>query len=158
MIEVFVQWLQTSEPIVALRTSIWLYPLVNTAHLLGIALLVGAVVPLDLRLLGAYRTVPLSVLAPVLLPVVRFGFVLALLAGFALWAVRADEYLVDDVFRIKFVLILVALINIGLLHRGAAWRQALQDGPISAGVRAAAASSIVLWLAVLFAGRLIGYR
>lgn len=158
MFELIVQWVQTSEPVVALRTSIWLYPVVNTAHLLGIALLVGGIVPLDLRLLGAYRSVPMSVLAPVLLPVVRFGFALTVIAGFALWAVRADEYLVDDVFRIKLVLILLALINIGLLRRGAPWRQALHDGPIKASVRAAAAGSMVLWLAVLFAGRLIGYR
>src|SRR3546814_3819020 len=47
--------LQNLEPVAALRASRWVYPLVNTAHIAGIALLFGAIAPLDLRLLGAWR-------------------------------------------------------------------------------------------------------
>ena len=61
--------LQNLEPVAALRASRWVYPLVNTAHVVGIALLVGAIAPLDLRLLGLWRGVPLHLLARVLQPV-----------------------------------------------------------------------------------------
>ena len=52
--------LQASGLSALLRSSIWLYPLVNTGHVVGIALLFGAIVPLDLRLIGAFRAVPLA--------------------------------------------------------------------------------------------------
>jgi len=61
--------LQNLEPVAALRASRWVYPLVNAGHIAGIALLVGAILPRDLRLLGAWRSVPLDLLSRVLLPV-----------------------------------------------------------------------------------------
>ena len=81
--------LQNLEPVAALRASRWDYPLVNAGHIAGIALLVGAIVPLALRLLGAWRSVPLDLLARVLQPVALAGLALAVLCGFLMFAVSA---------------------------------------------------------------------
>ena len=69
LLETLAAGLQASELSQTLRSSIWLYPLVNTGHVVGIALLFGAIVPLDLRLLGCWASVPLDHLARILIPV-----------------------------------------------------------------------------------------
>ena len=65
--------LQASGLSETLRASVWLYPLVNTGQVVGIALLFGAIVPLDLRLLGAFRSTPLAPLVSTLVPVAIAG-------------------------------------------------------------------------------------
>ena len=75
-----------------LRASLWLYPMVNTGHVVGIALLFGAIVPLDLRLLGAWRGVPVEHLARPLVTVAACGMTLALLTGSLLFATRPEDY------------------------------------------------------------------
>src|SRR3546814_14395696 len=84
--------LQNLEPVAALRASRWVYPLVNTAHIAGIALLFDALAPLDLRLLGAWRRVPLPLLARVLQPVAAARLALAVRAGPLLLARTATKY------------------------------------------------------------------
>ena len=65
--------LQDAALVGALRRSRWVYPLVNAGHIVGLALLFGAIVPLDLRLLGLWQRVSLGVLARTLLPVAIAG-------------------------------------------------------------------------------------
>ena len=74
-----------------LRSARWEYAAANTAHVLGIALLVGAILPLDLRLLGVWRSVPHQDLARVLVPVAAAGLALAATAGILLFATRAGR-------------------------------------------------------------------
>jgi hypothetical protein len=83
--------IQEFAPVAALRSSRWSYTAVNTVHIVGLALLLGAIVPLDLRLMGWRRTVPIAALTRVLLPVAIFGLALAILAGLTLFSVRARE-------------------------------------------------------------------
>lgn len=66
MIDEWAAALEATDLATTLRGSVWAYPLVNAAHILGVALLVGATVPLDLRLLGAWRSLPLGPLWRVL--------------------------------------------------------------------------------------------
>ena len=117
--------LEQSRLAVTLRGSLWLYPIVNTAHLVGIALLVGAVAALDLRLLGAFRRAPLEPLARVLVPLAGFGLVLAVTAGVLLFLPKASDYAAHPLFRWKLVLIALALMNGVLLTRSRAWRAAV---------------------------------
>ncbi|MGH6930129.1 MAG: hypothetical protein ACREEV_17565, partial [Dongiaceae bacterium] len=65
----------------ALRGSTWVYPLVNAGHIAGIALLFGAIASFDLRLMGAWRLVPLDGLSRVLVPLAATGLVIAAVAG-----------------------------------------------------------------------------
>jgi hypothetical protein len=142
-----------------LRQSVWLYPLVNTAHLLGIALLFGAIAPLDLRLLGCWRSVPLEPLARILLPMAVSGLVLAVLTGTLLFATRPQDYVVEPLLAIKLGLILAAIVNALLLRLSPAWSWLRGGGgePRRAW-RVAALASLLLWLGAITAGRLIGYR
>jgi hypothetical protein len=114
--------------------------------------LLGAILPLDLRLLGFFRSYPVEVLAPFLLRCAAAGLSLALLAGAWLFSVKPDEYLANAAFRWKLALLALALINVGLQHRGT--KGVLRLSPA---VRVRAGFSLCLWVSVLVAGRWIGF-
>jgi len=135
-----------------LRGSRWSYPLVNAGHIVGIALLFGAIVPLDLRLAGLWRQMPVPALARVLLPVALAGLVLAVAIGALLFSVRATEYAQLPLFAVKLVVVAVAIANAVLLAR----LSPLETQPM-ARLRAIGLSSIALWLAAILCGRMIGY-
>ncbi|MCU4181658.1 DUF6644 family protein [Bosea sp. BH3] len=133
------------------------YLFVNAAHILGVGLLVGAILPLDLRLAGLIRGAPLAALAPFLTRAAAFGLGLALPTGFWLFTVKPLEYAGNAAFLWKLALLALALANIGLQHRGAALQGAVASGHVPARVRASALASFSLWLCVLVAGRWIGF-
>lgn len=133
------------------------YLVVNAAHILGIGLLLGAILPLDLRLAGIIRGAPVAVLAPFLSRAAACGLALALLTGAWLFTVRPAEYAANPAFWAKAGLLVLALGNIALQHRGAGWRTALAGGRIAPRVRLLALASSGLWLCVLLAGRWIGF-
>ena len=139
--------------IAALRESYLVYPLVNTLHIVGIALLFGAIVPLDLRLAGWRReAASVESLSSLLLPVAIVGFVLAALAGLLLFATDARAYAASPLFQAKLLLIALALANAYALRK-VDWRNAGS----SRRVALAGAASLFLWLGVILLGRLIGY-
>ena len=139
--------------IAALRESYLVYPLVNALHIVGIALLFGAIVPLDLRLVGWRReAAAVDGLSRILLPVAVFGFVMAALAGLLLFATDARAYAASPLFQAKLLLIALALAN-ALALRRVDWRNAAS----SRRVALAGAASIILWLGAILLGRLIGY-
>jgi hypothetical protein len=140
---------------VALRGSVWLYPLVNTAHLLGIALLFGAIAALDLRLIGAWRGVPAATLARVLAPVATAGLALAAAAGALLFIAKATDYAASGLFQAKLVVIGLAVANAAAAW---SWGRRLTGQPtVPARLRLGAAASLGLWLAAITLGRLVGY-
>lgn len=155
----FLTAIQEFAPVAALRSSRWSYATVNTAHIVGLALLLGAIVPLDLRLMGWRRAVPIAALVRVLLPIATFGLALAITAGLVLFSVRASEYAALPLFWVKMALVACGLANAVLLHRAAAWEaQQTYDGagpPMR--LRAAGALSILLWLSVIACGRLLAF-
>ena len=146
--------LEQAPAIAALRNSTYVYPLVNAAHVIGIALLFGGIVPLDLRLAGWRREAgPVDSLARLLLPVAIFGLALAAITGLLLFATDANVYAASWLFRAKLVLIGLALAN-ALWLRNIDWRGA--EGSTRRGAWAGVAS-LLLWLGAIVLGRLIGY-
>ena len=149
----------------ALRESVWVYPIVNALHILGISLLIGAIIPLDLRLLGVFRhTIAVRPMARTLVPMSIVGLSLAVVTGAMLFTVSPLDYIRTDVFLIKVGAIGAALINIALVRANASWREIAQSDPSimnrtepDSRLRIAAGVSILLWLAVLLCGRLVGY-
>jgi hypothetical protein len=140
-----------------LRSSIYVYPLVNAVHILGFALLVGAIAALDARILGFARAIPLADAARLLLPFTIGGLVLAVIAGVALFIVKPQEYWANPVFLVKLGLIVLAVANAVSLRFRPAWRAALDGGVVTPGLRVSAVLSLCLWVAVLVAGRLIAF-
>jgi hypothetical protein len=143
-----------------LRGSTWLYPLVNAGHLVGIALLFGAIAPLDLRLIGLWRRTPLENLSRVLIPVAALGFALALICGALLFVAKATDYAGSTLFQIKMLMVALALANV--LASALLWRRrnSRSGDPAPRPVlaqRILGAASLAAWLAVIVLGRLVGY-
>ena len=144
----------------ALSDSVCIYPLNNAGHILGIALLVGSVIPLDLRLLGAWRSVPLAPLWRVLTVTSVAGFVLAAICGFLLFITRATDYAASGLFVAKMAVIVAAIVNaLAMLWIVPAEISGIgpQLGPLPRRVRVAAGVSLAAWLSALILGRLVAY-
>ena len=152
-------WLEASALARLLKAGPWLYPLVNLAHVLGIALLVRAIAALDLRLVGLWPGVPVAALARAAVPVAGAGLALALATGPALFAVRATEYVGNPFLWAKLgaVAVAVALANLAALRGSAAWRDAAGGGRHRKRLALAGAVSLAAWLAAASAGRMIAY-
>lgn len=139
-----------------LREELWAYPAVSGLHVLGIGLLLGSIVALDARLLGLRREIPIQHVARAVWPFSVAGVALAILTGVLLFLVQPVDYLVNPAFLWKFVLLMLALVNVALFHASfpgvlAGYR------PVTRAVRVVAGVSLLLWLAVLIAGRLIAF-
>ncbi|HRP24775.1 MAG TPA: hypothetical protein PLF79_03350 [Thauera sp.] len=141
----------------ALSASSWLYPLVNAGHILGIALLVGAIVPLDLRLLGLWRRHAVLPLWAVLGSCAAWGLGLAAVCGGLLFITRASEYAASPLFLAKMGVVALGLVN-ALALRVRAADPAAWAGAVPLHARLAAAVSLIAWLTALLLGRWIGYR
>jgi hypothetical protein len=139
--------------------AVWLqqsgtaYLFVNAAHILGIGILLGGILPLDLRLMGLFGRYPLEVLGPFLTRSAATGLGLALFSGAWLFSVKPEEYLANNAFRWKVALLVLALSNVALQHRGTR----LREWRPTPATRIAAGLSLGLWLGVLIAGRWIGF-
>jgi hypothetical protein len=137
-----------------LRVARWEYAAVNAAHILGFAMLVGGILPLDLRLLGAWRGVPHTVLAKVLVPMAAFGLALAIVTGLLLFSIRAREYGALGIFQIKLALVAVgaSAALVGHWAHGPSFEHASYRQ-----MAVHAAISMTCWLGVLACGRLIPF-
>lgn len=134
------------------------YLFVNATHILGLGLLLGAILPLDLRLVLGRSQAALSVLAPVAIRTAAVGLALAVLTGAWLFSVNPADYLQNTAFRWKLLLLTLALANVVVQHRQ--WRSlGLPDATraLPARVRVLAGVSALLWIATLIAGRWIGF-
>jgi hypothetical protein len=153
----FVEWIGTWPGAVLLQRSGTAYLLLNAVHIVGIGLIVGAILPLDLRLLGFFRRVPLDVIGPFLSRVAAIGVLVAIATGLWLFTVKPVEYLENAAFLWKVGLLTVALANVFLQHRNRYFHVALANGDVHPSVQLTAACSAILWVSVLIAGRWIGF-
>src|SRR5215467_908260 len=114
----FCQWLADTPGSIALHESLYMYPLVESVHVLTLCLFVGMSVLLDLRLLGAtLRTVPAGEVIERLLPWMIAGFVVMLTTGVLLfYAIPVRSYQ-NVFFRLKMIMLAVAGLNAWIFHR-----------------------------------------
>jgi hypothetical protein len=139
--------------------AVWLqqsgtaYLFVNATHILGIGLLLGSILPLDLRLLGFFRRFPLDVLGPFLVRGAATGLALAIVTGLWLFSVKPGEYFANEAFRWKALFLAIALANVAFQHR----RRRLAAIEATTTTRIRAALSVCVWLSVLVSGRWIGF-
>ena len=140
--------LQASGPAAVLRTSFYLYPLLNALHILSIGVLVTSALLMDIRVLGLGRAVPAATAIRLLRPVAVTALAAAAATGLLLFSVQPLDYAGNPAFRIKLLLLLLALANAAAFSF---LRLQRRGGAVSALL------SIVLWFGVLIAGRFIGF-
>jgi hypothetical protein len=144
---------------VYVRESMWAYPLFETLHVIGLALIFGPILLFDLRVLGWNKDFAVSRLHKALLPWVWTGFALNAASGILLFVSDAAEFAANTALRLKMVLLVLAGLNAlyfqaRIAPSATAWDRE-NKAPVTA--RFSAAASIVLWLAIITAGRMIAY-
>jgi hypothetical protein len=156
----FCAWLENTAVASHIRQSTWLFPTIETIHVLSIVLVVGSIGMLDLRLLNiASRDRSISELHDEVLPWTRASFVFAAIAGLLLFSSNATKYYHNFTFRMKMLSLLLAGINAAYFelrtYRGvAAWDR----GPrIPLAAKLAGGLGLVLWIAVVAFGRWTGW-
>lgn len=160
MLQQFCQWLYHSAMGTAIRESVWVFPIIETIHVLGITLVAGTVAILDLRLLGlVLKREGVSQIARQILPLTWAGFAVMFVSGFLLFSAEAADSYANAAFRIKLVLLLLVGLNPLLFHLTvyrdvAAWNDRIVT-PLRA--RLAGILSLSLWAAIICAGRAIAY-
>ena len=143
-----------------LRGSMWAYPLANAGHILGVSLLVGGIVPLDLRMLGLWQSIPLAPLQRILTRTAAAGLTLAVVCGLLLFITRATEYVQSAWFITKMIMICIGLTNVlamkimSLDARASLFQPA---APLPLRFRLSALVSLVIWMTALLLGRMVGY-
>jgi hypothetical protein len=157
----FMAWLQDSPLGHAMRESgVWTYGIVNLVHILGIASLFGAVVVLDLRLIGAWRKIPLPLITAVTVPIAGTGFAIAAASGLCMLSANATEYVGNPFLYIKFPAIGLGLLNVVVLNSMPAWK-ARKMRELSSREQSQLAVmggiSLACWVTAISAGRMIGY-
>ena len=150
----FFEWCEASALGQLVRTSVWLFPVIESILLLGLASLGGAVLIVDLRLLGvALRDQPIAVLARGARPWVRWSLALMLTTGFLLFMSEAVKCYHNGSFWVKILTLPFALAFTFLVRQPVA----LRDGVVTSWrTRLVAVVSIALWFTVAAAGRWIG--
>lgn len=140
------------------RDSLWIYPAANLIHLLGLVLLVGTIVALDLRLLGLGRhTVAVPAASRFLTPFAVVGLLIALPSGTLLFVADAASLASSRVMQLKIALVVLALANAALFRLAWSGRLAQWDAAPPRLGRLQAAASVALWLGVGSCGRMIAY-
>jgi hypothetical protein len=133
--------------------SIWAYPTILTLHSIGLGIVVGASMVIDLRLIGRARALEMVHLSA-LFPVIWWAFAVNALTGVLLFISDATRKSVQPIFFVKLGCIVLALAvtlrtRSVLVGGGAA--------PLRASQKMLAIVSLVLWLGAVAAGRLMAY-
>jgi hypothetical protein len=129
----------------------WAYPALEVMHLIGVGLLLGNLVLLELRVFGRGSALPVPELARLSLTLVAMGFALAAVSGTLMFATQPGDLLANRAFTLKMLLLFVAGSNAALFHA----RRSLDKMDLTA--RTLMVVSTVIWVAVIALGRWIAY-
>ncbi len=140
------------------RSSIWLFPALETLHFLGLCILFGSMLVVDLRMLGYMRGVAVAATFPFIHTAI-FGFSINLITGIWFFCIDPFRYYVNISFRIKMVLILLAGINALLF-----WlleKKKLEALPAGSSTdvmtKSIALASLIFWVLIIICGRMMPY-
>lgn len=152
----FFEWHTTSWLGTTVSDSVWLFPAIETVHILAMAIMFGGLLVLNLRLLGIGMTKQsLPMLAKVLMPFVNWGVVVMILSGYGMFASGALKYYSNDGFKFKMACLAGILVWQYTVYRAQLKKE---DGERSAVVGGlAAVVNFLLWFGVGAGGRAIGF-
>lgn len=155
------EWLGATPWSIALRESEWVYPLIETAHVLALCLFLGLALMLDLRLLNlTLRRTPVSAIVRQVMPWTWGGFAVMVASGLLLFYSDPVKFYGNIFLRIKLALLLLAGLNAWIFHatiyaRVDEWNESPRP-PLQA--RLAGAASLLLWAGIVTTGRFIAYK
>ena len=158
MLEYFAEAIIDSPLTQWIQATYWLWPVMEITHFIGLTLLLGGLIVIDLRMAGFIRSIDPATTHK-LLPAVIFGFSLNLITGVLFFYGDPMRYSINIGFQIKMVLVMIAGINAGLYH----WKvdpilQTMdRTAPSPPIAKAVAYTSLLSWTGVLLLGRLIPY-
>ena len=157
----FLQWLESTPWSIALLESYYVWPLLESTHVLSLALFVGTTLMMDLRLLGVtFRSVPVTSFTSRMLPWTHIGFAIMVVTGVLLFYSSPVRYYYNIFFRAKLLLLILAGLNVWLFHGRI--HKLVSDWDRKAvpprAARFAAAVSIIAWAGVVVTGRMIAYN
>jgi hypothetical protein len=153
---------QNSEIAMAIQESSWMFPTLESIHVLAIVTVLGTIAAVDLRLIGwAWRDRSVTAVSEEILPITWIAFSIALLSGTFLFVSRAHDYAALFPFRMKIAAMALAGLNMAVfqfsaLRQVADWNHDANALPRSA--KAAGTVSLLLWITVLAFGRWIGFE
>ena len=159
-IATILKWLESTPLSIFILESEWAFPTIESIHVIAIALVVGTISIVDLRLLGLASTKRgFTELSHEVLPWTWLAFAVAVIAGLLLFISHATEYFGNTAFRIKLLLILLAGLNMMYFHlftcrKVSEWDRSVAVPPAG---RIAGGISLLCWIAVIGFGRWIGF-
>ncbi|MCI0437439.1 MAG: hypothetical protein L0271_27970 [Gemmatimonadetes bacterium] len=157
----FLEWLESTPWSIALLESLYVWPLIESTHVLTLAMFVGTAIMNDLRLLGfTLKQVPVADVTGRLLRWTRGSFAVMVVTGLLIFYSNPVRYYHNIFFRLKIILLVIAGVNIWLFHgrihtRVIEWQN---DAVPPRAARVAGAVSLVAWGAIIVAGRFIAYN
>nr|WP_166175005.1 hypothetical protein [Altererythrobacter segetis] len=139
----------------------WMFPTIETIHVIAIVTVIGAIAVMDLRLLGLTSgTKSVAAMERDTLPVTWVAFAVAVISGLLLFVSKAQSYMANPYFLWKTALMALAGVNMAVFHRYfskdvASW--GVPGGAIPINAKLSATLSLALWMAIPFCGRVIGF-
>lgn len=154
----FLNWLESTGYAQWILISFVGWPLMLTLHAIGIAIILGVVFALNLRLLGLYETIPFTALDG-FMRIAWVGIVLNVFTGVSIFMSQASSYITNVPFLLKISLVILGCVNLfyqqkTLRREAPAWDSAGAAAPVAPGL---ALSSMFFWVAAVVTGRLIAY-
>lgn len=152
------QWIEGTALAEWVRISAWGYPIMLMLHSVGLAIVVGLAVAIDLRLLGRFRTIPFVSLRT-FFAIAWVGFLVNLMSGLALFSSQATTYVTNVPFLTKMAFVLAGAATVGYLQPAVAriGEAYGADSVVPSGAKTAAVVSLVVWAGAMITGRLIAY-
>jgi hypothetical protein len=158
--ETFLKWLAATALANRIRDSLLLFPLLESTHVLGLALVFGTILVIDLRLLGAASAQrPFQRVASDIFKWTWGAFALTFITGALMFTTNAPVYYHNFYFRTKMVLLVLAGLNMLVFELTAGrtihgWGNARSAPAVG---KAVAVASLTMWIAIIFMGRMIGF-
>jgi uncharacterized membrane protein len=159
-IDAFLKLIEASRFATTIRDSIWMFPIIESVHVISFTLVVGTIAVIDLRLLGLASTQrSFQRMASDILKWTWAAFALTVATGLTMFSTNATIYYHNPFFRTKMLLLVLAGLNMLLFEMTARrtvnrWDKARSAPPAG---KAVAILSLTLWIGVIFMGRIIGF-
>lgn len=151
-------WIESTPLALWVGESLWGYPISLTAHSVGMAIMVGIVAMVDLRVAGFFPSLSLTSMRTAI-KIAWWGFLVNVISGLALYTSQASYFTFHTAFIIKIIAIILAAINAYMLQKMLAKNSVNWDAGevIPSKAKQLAIFSLLLWTIAVIAGRLIAY-